>query len=145
VDHVTEHHYELRHLECGEVLLPPQELLVLGTEGGHGVVGVHDHVDERVDQRVERAQTAGRELDAPPPGESHEGVVKDVQERDVLVFLPRDEEVRVQELDVLGQPEVEADVQHSERLRGIPIIALLADQRVARAPARHQEFIEKVR
>lgn len=46
------------HLECGEVLLPPDELLVLRSHGGHHVVEVHDDVHERVQHREERAVAA---------------------------------------------------------------------------------------
>lgn len=42
------------HLECGEVLLPPDELLVLGSEGGHHVVEVHHNMYKRVKHREER-------------------------------------------------------------------------------------------
>jgi len=46
VNHVTEYYHKLRHLEGGEVLLPPEVLLVLRSEGRDRVVRVHDHVDE---------------------------------------------------------------------------------------------------
>lgn len=62
----------------------------------------------------------------------------------MLVFLPCYEEVRVEELDVFGQPEVETDVEHAEGLRSVGVIALLAHQGVPRPPSRHQELIEKV-
>jgi len=145
VHHVPEHNHELSHLEGGEVLLPPEELLVLGTQRSHGVVRVHDHVHERVDQCVEGSQSPSGELDSPPPSESHQGVMKHVQEGNVLVFLPCYEEVRVQELNVLGQPEVEADVQHPQRLGRVGVIALLTHQGVPGPPTRHQKLIEKVR
>lgn len=42
---------ELYQLEDGQVLLPPEELGDLGTQGRQSVVRVHEHVDEAVDHR----------------------------------------------------------------------------------------------
>lgn len=47
---VRENGDELQHLEGREVLLPPDELLVFGTHGGHHVVEVHDYVHEGIEQ-----------------------------------------------------------------------------------------------
>lgn len=49
---------ELNHLDGGEVLLPPQILLVLRTEGCEEVIAVHDDVDECVDHAEERRVSA---------------------------------------------------------------------------------------
>jgi len=48
---------ELQHLQGGQVLLPPQIFLHVGAQGSQQVVGVHDYVDERVQQSEERAVT----------------------------------------------------------------------------------------
>ncbi len=45
--------HELDDLECCEVLLPPEVLLVLGAECGEEVVHVHPDVDERVEEGEE--------------------------------------------------------------------------------------------
>lgn len=58
VDHVAKNDDKLRHLEDGEVLLPPQVLLVRGSHRGQSVVRVHDHVDEGVDHCMERTEAA---------------------------------------------------------------------------------------
>lgn len=50
VDH---NEYELEHLECSQVLLPPEIRLYSGTQSGHEVVGVHDDMDERVQEAEE--------------------------------------------------------------------------------------------
>lgn len=57
---------ELNHLDGGEVLLPPQILLVLGAEGREEVIPVHDDVDECVDHAEERRVSAREKLQAPP-------------------------------------------------------------------------------
>ena len=49
-----EHGGELDHLEGGEVLLPPEVGLHLGTEGGEEVVRVHQDVNHGVDETAER-------------------------------------------------------------------------------------------
>lgn len=75
------HHdcHKLDHLQGGEVLLPPEVLLELGSEGGEQVVRVHHNVDEGVEQSEEGAVATGSELDAEPHGHGHASVVNDVQ------------------------------------------------------------------
>ena len=80
------------HLEGGEVFLPPDELLVLGSHGGDHVIKVHDDVDERVEQAEEGRVTAGSEANAEPHAHRHDTVVHHVQQRDVLLFLAQHEE-----------------------------------------------------
>jgi len=45
------------NLEGCHVLLPPQVLPVLGSEGGHAIVYVHPEVDKRVEQGMECAKS----------------------------------------------------------------------------------------
>lgn len=52
---------ELGHLERGEVLLPPDELLVLRAHCRYHVVEVHHDVDECVEQREEGTVTTCKE------------------------------------------------------------------------------------
>ena len=54
---------ELRNLELGEVLLPPDVALVLGPHGRYHVVQVHPHVHEGVQEPEEGAVAARRELE----------------------------------------------------------------------------------
>lgn len=42
-------------LNGGKVLLPPEELLVLGAHGGQAIVNVHDNMDHTVEQSMERS------------------------------------------------------------------------------------------
>ena len=44
-------------LHFGHVLLPPEVLVVLGSEAGEAVVHVHHEVDKAVEPGVERAET----------------------------------------------------------------------------------------
>lgn len=45
--------HKLHHLQCGQVLLPPEELLILRSHGRHHVIKVHDYVNERVEKAKE--------------------------------------------------------------------------------------------
>ena len=99
---------DTNHLEGGQVFLPPDELGVLRSHGGHHVVKVHDDVDERVEQTEEGRVAAGRETDAEPDAHRHDAVVDDVQQRDVLVLLAQhEEELRV----ATGQTKTTVDNQ----------------------------------
>lgn len=57
LDGVHEHDEELNDLHCGQVFLPPEMLLHLGSHGGQHVVGVHQDVDEGVYQAHQGAVT----------------------------------------------------------------------------------------
>lgn len=46
------------HLHGGQMLLPPQELLVLRPHGRQHVVRVHEDVYERIDQPKQRPMAA---------------------------------------------------------------------------------------
>ena len=87
-------------MEGGEVLLPPDVLLVLGSHGGDHVVEVHDDVDESVEEGEECRVAARGELQAHPDGEGHDSMVNDVERRDVLVLLTQDEE-QLQQLGLI--------------------------------------------
>lgn len=89
VDH---HQDELHHLDGGEVLLPPEVLLVLRAQRGQEVVGVHDDVHEGVEEAEEGRVPAGGELHAEPHRHRHHAVVDHVQGGDVVVLLTQDEE-----------------------------------------------------
>lgn len=80
------------HLEGGEVLLPPDVLLVLRSHGGDHVVEVHDDVYEGVEEGEEGRVAARCELESHPDRERHNTVVDHVQGRDMLVLLAEDEE-----------------------------------------------------
>lgn len=85
-------YFETHHLQTGQVLLPPDELLVLGSESGDQVISVHDNVDESVEQSEEAAVTAGGELDSEPHRQRHHSVVNNVQGRDLIVLFAQNEE-----------------------------------------------------
>lgn len=46
--------HELDHLDRGHVLFPPDVLLVLWSQGGHQIIGVHQDVDEGVLKQEKR-------------------------------------------------------------------------------------------
>lgn len=49
---------ELHHLECCQILLPPNEFLVFWSHGGDHVVEIHDNVNERIQHSEKRAVPA---------------------------------------------------------------------------------------
>lgn len=49
-------------LHRGQVLLPPEVFLVLGSEAGDQIVRVHDDVDEGVDNTKESAVAAWKDI-----------------------------------------------------------------------------------
>ena len=80
------------HLEGGEVFLPPDELLVLGSHGSNHVIEVHDNMHECVEQAEEGGMSAGGEANAEPYAHRHDTMVDDMQQRDMLLFLAQHEE-----------------------------------------------------
>lgn len=100
---VHHHKDELDHLQHGEVLLPPEVALDLGSHRCQHVVGVHDDVDEGVQEAEEGRVTAGSELDAPPDGDGHDAVVDHVQSGHLVVPLAHHEEEGIEELGELGE------------------------------------------
>lgn len=102
VDGVDQQDHELGQLDQGDVLLPPEAGLHAGVLRRQEVVEVHDHVHEGVEegQGVEVAPGAvepAQDIAA----QDHEDVVVDVEEGDLLVALPQDEEHGVQQIDDL--------------------------------------------
>lgn len=89
---VGHHEHELDHLEGGQVLFPPQEPLVSGAEGGDQVIGVHDDVDEGVEEAEEGGVAAWGEFHAEPHGHRHHSVVDNVQGGELVVLFPHHEE-----------------------------------------------------
>jgi len=136
---------ELDHLEGGEVFLPPDELLVLGSHGGDHVIKVHDDVDERVEQAEEGRVTAGSEANAEPHAHRHDTVVHHVQQRDVLLFLAQHEEERIEEFCELGEVVPPASVDHPRSHGTIGVIHRLATVTIPSPPARHPNLVEEPR
>lgn len=129
------------HLHHGQVLLPPEVLLHLGSHGGQHVVGVHDNMDEGVQETEEARVATGSELDAPPHRGGHNSVVDDVQGGHLVVPLAHDEEERVKELGELGEEVPPTAVGHSQSLRTVPVDGL-ATQTVSGQPAGHAGLVE---
>lgn len=89
---------KLDHLQGGEVPLPPEVLLELGSEGREQVVRVHHDVDECVEQTEEGTVATWSELDAEPHGHGHASVMNDVQRRHLTSFFTHHKEERIEEL-----------------------------------------------
>ena len=58
---MTDDDGELDHLHLGQVPLPPQVRLHVRTQGGEGIVRVHDNVDESVEQGAQGLMAARNE------------------------------------------------------------------------------------
>lgn len=100
--HVHHEADKLGDLQLGEVALPPQVLLHLGTDGGEEVVGVHDDVHDGVHADSEDGMAVAAEVQEQPAAEHDQKVVDDVEERDLRVLLAKDEEHGVHEV---GDPD----------------------------------------
>jgi len=134
---------ELDHLESGEVFLPPDVLLVLGSHGGHHVVEVHDDVNERVEQSEESRVAAGRETDAEPHAHRHDPVVHHVQKRYVLLFFTQNKENRVEKFGELGEVIPPASVDHPHGNGIVTIVNRLTIIIVVVEPSAHQALVEE--
>lgn len=90
-------------MQVGDVLLPPEILLHLWSEGRQEVVGVHDDVHKGVDPANEGAVAARIVLGGAPADHGHDCVMIDVQECHLAIVLTQHKEDRVQQLGDLGQ------------------------------------------
>ena len=137
---VNEDGDELDHLDGGQVLLPPQVFLVFGSHGRQQVVGVHDHVDERV-QNTEESGVASRcEFDPPPDGRRHDAVVNDVQIGDLIEFLAHDEEDGIQKFGELAEVVPPAQLDDDQLVRIVRIVDRLTTQTVPEQPSVNQSL-----
>lgn len=85
-------------MEGCDVLLPPQVLLVLRTHGSHHVVEVHDDVNEAVNDANEGTMASRVVFGGTPTDHWHHRVMIQMKESNLVVFLPENEEDRVQKL-----------------------------------------------
>jgi len=141
---VQENDDELDHLQGGQILLPPEILLVLGTHGGHQIVGVHDDVDEGVEHTEEGAVSSRREFDAPPDGGRHDAVVDHVQIGDLIVLLAQHEEDRVQKLGQLAEKVPPAHLHNDELIGIVRVINRLERQTITIYPSVNQTLVNQV-
>jgi len=144
LDRVQENENELDHLHGGQILLPPEVLLVLRSHSGHKVVAVHDHMDEGIEQAEEGTVTSWGELDSPPASGWHDGVVDDVQVGDLIVLLAQYEEDGVQELSDLAEEVPPAHVGHGHLIGIIRVIDRLASQTVLPQPGVDHTLVNEV-
>lgn len=117
---------ELEKLKLGEVLLPPEVWLHLGTQGGKEVVRVHDGVDAHVQEPAESRVTSAHEFNSPPSSEGHDSMVNHVESGEVAVLLPQHEEEGVEVVHVLGEVVPPSHVQGVQRSGVIGVVHGLA-------------------
>lgn len=129
------------HLQNGQVLLPPEVLLHLGSHRGQHVVGVHDDVDEGVQQTEEARVAARGELDTPPDGSGHDAMVDHVQRRHLVVSFAQHKEEGVKELGELGEEVPPTALGHPVSLGADPVHGF-ATQTVAGQPASGTSLVE---
>lgn len=104
---------KLDHLDGGQIAFPPQVGTHLRAQSCQSVVGVHDRVHGRVEQRKQGVVATGSKLETNPDGDGNNTVVDDVQEGHLTVLFAQNEKDRVQEFDKLGQEEHVADLNHA--------------------------------
>merc|ERR1719376_761470 len=92
---------ELDHLHVGHVPLPPDVLLVLRPQSGKHVVGVHEEVDNAVEEAKEGCVTAGSVPQTWPNTERHDSVVNHMQGGHVVELFPRHKSKRINEFGEL--------------------------------------------
>lgn len=104
---------ELHHLNGGQMALPPQVLAHLRSECGQSVVGVHERVHGRVEQRKQRVVAARRELESDPHRNRNDAVMNDMQEADLRVLFAQYEEDGVEKFDEFRDEKDVTNLNHS--------------------------------
>jgi len=92
---------ELDHLQLGEVFLPPEELLDLGTAGSQEVVEVHEGVDAHVEEPAEGCMTSANISDATPCCERHNSMVNNMKSGEMIILLSQHKKEGVNVVDEL--------------------------------------------
>lgn len=90
--HVKEKNHELNQLELRQVALLPKVFLNRWPQGREEVVGVHDDVNEAVEDDSECDVAVSTVGQSEPTVEHHQHVVHHVQRRYMRVFLAQHEE-----------------------------------------------------
>lgn len=70
--------------------LPPGILGIIRPEGSEGVIGVHAHMNEGIDEAVEGSVATRDKPDTDPGGNGHDGVVEHVERAHVLKLFAGD-------------------------------------------------------
>lgn len=107
------------NLQNCDILLPPQILLNLGAHGRQQIIGIHDDVNEGVDEAQQSAMTTGKVLDANEGAHWHQCVMIQVQKRNLTLLLAQHKEHRVQQLTDLGniiKPNSAGHLETEERV-----------------------------
>lgn len=85
-----------------DVLFPPQ-IRSHGGDGREAVVRVHQHMDEAVKRGAKVGVATRHPVHDEPPDVEHGEVMVDVQEGDLVVVLPQNEEESVHKLNEFGE------------------------------------------
>lgn len=89
-------------LTC-DILFPPEIILHTRSQCRQVVVKVHDDMDEGVDEWGESSVAVGDKLETHVTRDGHEAVMRDMQQGDLIIFLPQNKEQGVKEVQELEQ------------------------------------------
>jgi len=142
---VQENEHELRELQLGEVLLPPQVRPDAWPHGRQQVVGVHDGVHEGVQEAHERDVATWGVVESVPHGHEHAAVVDHMEVRHLGQLSSQDEQRRIDKVQNLGKEIPVHDVGHPNSLVLVGIVAGLAPVVVVEEPANNPCLNEHVR
>mmetsp|Transcript_19881 Transcript_19881/g.47373 ORF Transcript_19881/g.47373 Transcript_19881/m.47373 type:complete len:212 (-) Transcript_19881:249-884(-) len=116
VDGLHEHADELRHLEHGEVLPPPQVLAallsILADDGREEVVRIHHNVDEGVEEARVVGVASGSAVGNHPPYEGNRDVMVNMKEGNLSCIPLQKHDKRIEKLVPLGHVEHIYHVPH---------------------------------
>lgn len=116
-----------------------------GAHGRQTVVGVHDHVHERVQHAQEECLTTGNVFDTGPCVDHHAEVVKHVQKRDLVLFLSQRENDRIDEVHYFDDEIEPHGRAHSEGLRVVRVVDRLANHAVLALNGHREYFVTNVK
>jgi len=100
VECMEENQDKLNHLHLGQIFFPPQNLM--SSQGSKCVVRVHDGMNECVDKRNESSTMIGRELESDPSCKWHNGVVEDMESRNISKLFSQHKKDSVSKVEKFG-------------------------------------------
>lgn len=108
VEGVDVHTDELNHLERREVLFPPDISCMVA----HKVIHVHDHMNRSIQHDCHVHITVVRDTRVHPIEQKRRQMMVDMQKRQLVPLLARDDEKRIEEIKQLGHIEYIQHVSH---------------------------------
>jgi len=94
---------KLHHLQCSQMLFPPEILLISRSKCSHHIIKVHDDVDERIEKAKEGGMATGKESGSGPHRHRHNAMVNYVKRRHLVELFPGDKTKRVNKLEEFAE------------------------------------------